>query len=56
MPVAQRLGKVRVREVREGFLEEVVLELTLEGRLGFGLRGKRVKGALNSLNKAQRWE
>lgn len=40
--------------MREGFLEEVVLELTFEGRLGFGLMEKRVKEAENGLSKAWR--
>lgn len=53
MPVAQR-GK------SEGWggesWGEVVLELTLEGRLGFGLTEKIVKDAVNDLSKTQRWE
>jgi hypothetical protein len=28
--------------------------LTLEGRLGFGLMEKRVKGAISGINKAQK--
>lgn len=51
MAVVQRRGKVRVGEVREGFPEEVVLELTHEGRLGFGLMEKQVKGAVNGLKR-----
>lgn len=35
---------MRVQEVRKGFLEEAVLELTLE-RLGFGLMENRVEGS-----------
>lgn len=45
---------MRAGEVREGFLEEVILELTLERRLGFGLMQKRVKGVVNGLNTALR--
>lgn len=38
--------------MKEGFLEEAVLELTLERR--YGLMEKRVKGAVNGLNTALR--
>ena len=45
---------MRDGEVRKGFLEEGVLELPLERRVGFGLMKKRVKGVVNGLNKALR--
>lgn len=42
--------------MKEGFLEEGVLELTPEGRLGFGLTEERVQDTVNDLNKTQRWK